>query len=99
MLVFVQSARGSGRRIPRQKSVFYTLSIALLLTCTALAQKPPFPATEEHLALIARASEHERAALENSKPYRYQERLDWNWGSETRSDRKSTRLNSSHIPL
>ena len=99
MLVFVQSARGSGRRIPRQKLFFYTLSIALLLTCTALAQKPPFPATEEHLALIARASEHERAALENPKPYRYQERLDWNWGSETRSVIETADGRADHIVL
>ena len=42
-------------------------------------------ASEEQLALIARAAERERAELENPKPYRYQERLDWNWGSETRS--------------
>ncbi|HSK43473.1 MAG TPA: hypothetical protein VLA83_06250, partial [Candidatus Binatia bacterium] len=56
-----------------------------VLTSTTLAQKPTQPASEEHLALIARASEHERVALESPKPYRYQERLDWNWGSETRS--------------
>ncbi|HET9165401.1 MAG TPA: hypothetical protein VFP11_05350 [Candidatus Angelobacter sp.] len=56
-----------------------------LLTATALGQKPTRPASEEQLALIARAAERERAELENPKPYRYQERLDWNWGSETRS--------------
>jgi len=56
-----------------------------LLTGTALGQKPTRPASEEQLALIARAAEHERSELENPKPYRYQERLDWNWGSETRS--------------
>ena len=48
-------------------------------------QRLTHPATEEQLALIARAAERERAELENPKPYRYQERLDWNWGSETRS--------------
>jgi hypothetical protein len=64
---------------------FYALLCFLLLSATALAQKPAQPASEEQLALIARASEHERAELENPKPYRYQERLDWNWGSETRS--------------
>ena len=56
-----------------------------LLAGTALGQKPTHPASEEQLALIARAAERERAELENPKPYRYQERLDWNWGSETRS--------------
>lgn len=64
---------------------FYTLLCFLLLPTAALAQKPAHPASEEQLALIARASEHERAELENPKTYRYQERLDWNWGSETRS--------------
>ncbi|MGB9121983.1 MAG: hypothetical protein WCE73_15280 [Candidatus Angelobacter sp.] len=64
------------------KQALSTLLLAGLLAGTAFGQKP---ASEEHLALIARASEHERADLENPKPYRYQERLDWNWGSETRS--------------
>src|SRR6476661_6467099 len=64
---------------------FYALLCFLLLSAPALAQKSAHPASEEQLALIARASEHERAGLENPKPYRYQERLDWNWGSETRS--------------
>ena len=64
---------------------FYALLCFLLLSGTALAQKSAHPASEEQLALIAHASEHERAELENPKPYRYQERLDWNWGSETRS--------------
>src|SRR5207302_2271263 len=56
-----------------------------LVTATALGQKQPRAATDEQLALIARAAEREQAALENPKLYRYQERLDWNWGSETRS--------------
>jgi len=71
--------------MPRRKSVLYNLLIALLLTCTALAQKQHHPASADDLALIQRASESEIAELENPKPYRYQERLDWNWGSETRS--------------
>lgn len=74
-----------GNLIASIKSVLYALLCFGLLTGTALAQKPAQPASEEQLALIARASEHERAELENPKPYRYQERLDWNWGSETRS--------------
>ena len=67
------------------KLAFCTLLALGLVAPKALAQKSPQPASEEHLALIARASEHERAELENPKPYHYQERLDWNWGSETRS--------------
>jgi len=62
-----------------------TLLLAALLAGTAFWQKPTHPASEEHLALIDRASERERAELENPKLYRYQERLDWSWGSETRS--------------
>lgn len=88
MLLFAQSASGSGRHcrhMPRRMSALCTLVLIALLTSTALAQKSPLPASEEHLALIARASEHERAELENPKLFRYQERLDWNWGSETRS--------------
>jgi hypothetical protein len=66
------------------KSVRYVLLCFGLLIVTALAQKPAQPASEEQLALIARAAERERVELENPKPYRYQERLDWSWGSETR---------------
>lgn len=71
-----------GFHLALAKQALSTLLLAGLLAGTAFGQKP---ASEEHLALIARASEHERADLENPKPYRYQERLDWNWGSETRS--------------
>ena len=49
------------------------------------AQKQARPASADDLALLQRASEHELQALEDPKPYRYQETLDWNWGSETRS--------------
>jgi len=74
-----------GFNIARIKPGLYALLCFGLLTATALGQKPTNPASEEYLALIARAAERERAELENPKPYRYQERLDWNWGSETRS--------------
>lgn len=62
-----------------------TLLLAALLAGTASGQQATHPASEEHLALIDRASDRERAELENPRPFRYQERLDWNWGSETRS--------------
>jgi hypothetical protein len=68
----------------RLKHRFCALLLIGLLSCTARAQKPPRPASADDLALIQRASEHELQALENPKLYRYQERLDWNWGSETR---------------
>ena len=88
MSLLAQSAPGNHRRyrhMLRRKSALYALSIALLLSCTALAQKQPRPASADDLALIQRASENELAELESPKPFRYQERLDWNWGSETRS--------------
>jgi hypothetical protein len=61
------------------------LLLSVLLASTSLAQKQPRPASAEDLALIERASDHELQALQTPKPYRYQEQLDWNWGSETRS--------------
>ena len=70
--------------IARTKSRLFALLCFGLLTATALGQKPAHPASEEQVALIAHAAERECAELENPKPYRYQKRLDWNWGSETR---------------
>src|SRR6478609_220863 len=61
------------------------LFIALLASAAAAAQPAPTPATSEQLELIARATEHELQALESPVPFRYQERLEWPWGSETRS--------------
>lgn len=74
-----------GFNITSIKCVLHALLCFALLTATALGQKQPPAASEEQLALIARAAEREQAALENPKLYRYQERLDWNWGSEARS--------------
>lgn len=74
-----------GFSIAHTRLSLYALLFVFLITGTSLGQKAPIPATDEQLALIASAAEHERAELENPKPYRYQERLDWNWGSETRS--------------
>jgi hypothetical protein len=56
-----------------------------LLTGTALAQTPTHPASADDLALIERASDHELTELESPTLFRYRERLDWSWGSETRS--------------
>ena len=74
-----------GFKIAWIKSGFFAVLCFGLLTATALGQKPAHPASEEQLALITRAAERECAELGNPKPYRYQERLDWKWGSETRS--------------
>lgn len=88
-----------GIRVALAKQALSTLLLAGLLAGTAFGQKPTHPASEEHLALIARASEHERADLENPKPYRYQERLDWNWGSETRSVIETAQGRADRIAL
>lgn len=65
---------------------FCTLLFITLLACAAAAAQPaPAPATTEQLELIARATEHELQALESPVPFHYQERLEWSWGTETRS--------------
>ena len=74
-----------GFTVTYAKEAMYALLLIGLLTSTALAQKPTRPASADDLALIERASANELADLENPQPYQYQERLDWNWGSETRS--------------
>jgi hypothetical protein len=56
---------------------------AAFLTCPAQTAKTP--ASPEQLALITRAAEHEQRALESPTPFQYQERLEWIWGTETRS--------------
>lgn len=61
------------------------LFITFLACAAAAAQPAPTPATTQQLELIARATEHELHALENPAPFRYQERLEWTWGTETRS--------------
>jgi hypothetical protein len=65
---------------------FCTLLLITLLACaTAAAQPAPTPATTEQLELIEHATENELQALEHPAPFRYQERLEWSWGTETRS--------------
>ena len=71
--------------MPQLKQALCTLLLIGLLSGIAPAQKPARPASEDDLALIERASERELKELESPKLYRYQEQLDWNWGSETRS--------------
>jgi hypothetical protein len=95
----VIAGQPQGSRIAWIKPSLQALLCFGLLTATALGQKPTRPATEEHLALIARAAERERAELENPKPYSYQERLDWNWGSETRSVIETTEGRADRIVL
>jgi hypothetical protein len=61
------------------------LFITFLACAAAAAQSAPTPATTEQLELIARATDNELHALESPAPFRYQERLEWPWGTETRS--------------
>jgi hypothetical protein len=63
----------------------YALFFIAFLAGTALAQKTKHPATAEDLALIERAADHELIELESPTPFQYQERLEWSWGTETRS--------------
>jgi hypothetical protein len=58
---------------------------ALLANRTSIAQKKQPPVTTGYGALIERATEHEVQALESPTPFEFQERLRWDWGSETRS--------------
>jgi len=67
-------------------------SAALIVFCLSFqivtaAQQPRRAelATADHRALIERAAEKEIQALENPVPFEYTERLNWSWGSETRS--------------
>jgi hypothetical protein len=52
---------------------------------TSTAETAKGTASADQLALIARATERELRELENPALYQYQERLEWNWGTETRS--------------
>ncbi|HVG92146.1 MAG TPA: hypothetical protein VNB54_11710, partial [Alphaproteobacteria bacterium] len=76
------------RRFARKLAVlrFCVLVFITFLACApAAAQPAPIPATTEQLELISRATENELQALESPAPFRYQERLEWPWGTETRS--------------
>lgn len=87
MVRLARALRDNPQRFDRSpiKKAMCALLLIGLMSCAALAQKPTRPASADDLALIERASANELAELENPKPYQYQERLDWNWGSETRS--------------
>ncbi|HXA84248.1 MAG TPA: hypothetical protein VNZ47_04180 [Candidatus Dormibacteraeota bacterium] len=63
----------------------YALFFIALLAGTALAQKTKHPATADDLSLIERAADHELIELESPALFQYQERLEWSWGTETRS--------------
>ena len=48
-------------------------------------KRPAALKPQDYPALIERAAANEVAALERPLPFQYTERLNWNWGSETRS--------------
>jgi hypothetical protein len=56
-----------------------------LFASTAFAETTKGTASPEQLELIAHATELELHALEDPTPYQFQQRLEWNWGNETRS--------------
>lgn len=57
--------------------------------CLALAimwqESPPASQESGYSALLRRCAEHETKALEKPSHFRYFERLEWSWGTETRS--------------
>jgi hypothetical protein len=75
------------------------LIITTLFIATAAAETPKGTASPDQLALIARATEHESDALENPLPFKFQERLEWGWGTETRSVIETTEGRADRIAL
>ena len=71
--------------MPRVLSVLPLLIVLFASGRAAEHAKGTGTASAEQVALITRAAEHQLEALENPVPFQFQERLEWNWGSETRS--------------
>ena len=63
----------------------FLLSIGTAASLTAQQKRPAPPKPVDYVSLIERASENEAHALENPVPFEFMERLNWSWGSETRS--------------
>ena len=68
----------------RRASIAFFFFAILFSTATAV-EKTKGSASADQLALITRATERELHALEHPTPFQFQERLEWNWGAETRS--------------
>jgi hypothetical protein len=58
---------------------------AVLFSSAPAAEKIKGTASADQVALITRATERELHALEHPTPFQFQDRLEWNWGTETRS--------------
>lgn len=67
------------------RQILPALVLIAILTGASAAQTPTGTATADHLALISHATERELHALEKPAPFQFQERLEWSWGTETRS--------------
>jgi hypothetical protein len=71
-------------------TVFLT-AVALMVVATlpprsvAQAQSAPASESSDFTALIARAAYNEERALESPAQFQFQERLEWSWGTETRT--------------
>lgn len=72
--------------MPKARQFLILLVLALSLGKNLLAQsRRKAPQHTDYLAMIERASENEVRALQNPVPFEFTERLNWSWGSETRS--------------
>ena len=72
--------------MPRAARLLGVLLLCLGPSMTCVAQKQPAALKPtDYRTLIQRAAENEIQALENPVPFQYTERLNWSWGSETRS--------------
>ncbi len=60
------------------------LLLTLFTNAISFAQKKHAPVITNYTALIERSTQHEVQALEALPPFEFQERLQWDWGSETR---------------
>src|SRR6266700_1292254 len=61
------------------------LIAAVILPAALAAQNTPVPQPSDSDALIHRAAEHEAHALESPLAFQFQEKLEWSWGTETRT--------------
>src|ERR1051326_7396975 len=72
--------------MPKTARLLAALLLCLGVPIACVAQKRQAALKPiDYPALIQRAAESEIQALENPVPFQYTERLNWSWGSETRS--------------
>ena len=70
----------------RMSHVLALLPLLIIIFATSrAADHVKGSASPEQIALINRAAEYQLEELENPVPFEFQERLEWNWGTETRS--------------